>query len=157
MGARFPPSPPSRGRRRLAPAATLRLRAESIAASRGGEVNDGYYLVNDVVTLRAVPVDGVVPAEKAKWEGDAFTSAAVCSIRADMWRQATQTRVDLRHGGVGTAIAVQHIPWRIGGEVASLAELGAGARGPLPAGDYSSCQASRFISRTDAARLTPNL
>ncbi|PKQ14416.1 MAG: hypothetical protein CVT68_11980, partial [Actinobacteria bacterium HGW-Actinobacteria-8] len=37
--------------------------AEAVAAARGDEVNNDYYLVNDVATPRSVPVGGDVPAK----------------------------------------------------------------------------------------------
>ncbi len=85
--------------------------AESVAAARGDEVNNDYYLVNDGATLRSVPVDGDVPSKKAGWEDGVFTLSAVMtdpggSLPTDhpypVWIYV--------NGGVATAVAVQYVP-----------------------------------------------
>ena len=85
--------------------------AESVAAARGDEVNNDYYLVNDVATLRSVPVDGDVPSTKAGWEDGVFTLSAVMADPGGSLPTSPPYPVWIYvNGGVATAVAVQFIP-----------------------------------------------
>ncbi len=85
--------------------------AEAIAAARGDEVNNDYYLVNDVATLRSVPVGGDVPSKKAGWEDGVFTLSAVIADPGGSLPTNYPYPVWIYiNGGVATAVAVQFIP-----------------------------------------------
>ncbi|WP_291380105.1 hypothetical protein [Demequina sp.] len=85
--------------------------AESVAAARGDEVNNDYYLVNDVSTLRSVPVDGNVPAKKAGWDDGVFTLSEVMADPGGSLPTNHPYPVWVYvNGGVVTAVAVQYIP-----------------------------------------------
>lgn len=85
--------------------------AESVAAARGDEVNNDYYLVNDTATLRSVPVDGDVPAKKAGWEDGVFTLSAVMADPGGSLPTNHPYPVWIYvNGGVATAVAMQYIP-----------------------------------------------
>lgn len=85
--------------------------AESVAAARGDEVNNDFYLVNDATTLRSVSVDGDVPAKKAGWEEGVVTLSAVMADPGGSLPTSDPYPVWLYvNGGVVTAVAVQYIP-----------------------------------------------
>jgi hypothetical protein len=85
--------------------------AESVAAARGDEVNNDYYLVNDSTTLRSVPVDGTVPAKKAGWEDGIFTLSQVIADPGGSLPTNSPYPVWIYvNGGVATEVAVQYIP-----------------------------------------------
>ncbi len=85
--------------------------AEAVPAARGDEVNNDYYLVNDVTTLRSVPVGGDVPSKKAGWEDGVFTLSAVMADPGGSLPTNYPYPVWIYvNGGVATAVAVQFIP-----------------------------------------------
>jgi len=86
-------------------------KAESVAAARGDEVNNDYFLVNDVTTLRSVPVDGDVPAKKAAWEDGIFTLSAVMADPGGSLPTNSPYPVWIFvNGGAVTEVEVQYIP-----------------------------------------------
>lgn len=85
--------------------------AESVAAAHGDEVNNDYYLLNDVATLRSVPVGGDVPAKKAGWEDGVFTLSAVMANPGGSLPTNHPYPVWIYiNSGVASAVAVQFIP-----------------------------------------------
>jgi hypothetical protein len=85
--------------------------AESVAAEREGEVTNDYYIVNDVITVRSMPVDGDVPAKKAGWEDGIFTLSEVMADAGGSLSTNHPYPVWIYvNGGVVTAVAVQYIP-----------------------------------------------
>ncbi len=85
--------------------------AELVAAARGDEVNNDYYLVNDVTTLRPVPVGGDVPSKKAGWEDGVFPLSAVMADPGGTLPTNHPYPVWIYiSGGVATAVVVQFIP-----------------------------------------------
>ena len=85
--------------------------AESVAAARGDEVNNDYYILNDVATLRSVQVDGDVPSKKAGWEDGVFPLSAVMADPGGSLPTNHPYPVWIYiNGGVATAVAVQSIP-----------------------------------------------
>lgn len=85
--------------------------AESVAAARGDEVNNDFYLVNDVTTVRSVSVDGDVPAKKAAWEDGVVTLSAVMADPGGSLPAVSPYPVWIYvNGGVVTELAVQYIP-----------------------------------------------
>lgn len=85
--------------------------ADSVAAARGDEVNNGFYLVNEAATLRSMPVDGDVPAKKAGGEDGVVTLSAVMGDLAGSLPTNHPYPVWIYvNGGVVTAVAVQFIP-----------------------------------------------
>jgi hypothetical protein len=85
--------------------------ADAVAAAHGDEVNNDYYLLNDVGTLRSVPVDGDVPAKKAGWEDGVFTLSAVMADPGGSLPTNSPYPVWIYiNGGVVTEVAVQYIP-----------------------------------------------